>query len=429
VISAQEEPIKGESQPSIGDNPEKIISERETELLRLLELERQRQILEEEKRLVQDDTANVNGEQQVPHDEVKNDPSDFKDSPVESAQDSSRQLDQVVEKQDENSPPSNSADSVSQSNDNENVVKESQDSPSEPVDQQPTQHFDEIPSPPQEPPVEAPVVSSSTENSKIEDGVVSAPSKRPNQRLNPRNAGLFKEKGSEGYELVSEDESPADHVDPFALQPSHTFQFEVGPNQVVEFFERIEPQDIGKGIRGDWFVTSGSDLAMRVQILDPFSKLMYVDGPYDHEQKIVSEGDFRFPVQRDGIYRLIIENPTSSSKTIVIAWLLGVDHQFIPTDTEERYDPVLQIMTADEFSHYLRSKMNILFSKIQELRALQEYASILSQRHINVMKSITQSMLLWATVETLAVIFCAFISTTIIKRFNLRRSTENVFWM
>ena len=50
-------------------------------------------------------------------------------------------------------------------------------------------------------------------------------------------------------------ETPRDSVDPSAFQPSHILAFEIEPGATMEFFQEIEPGDMRKVVRGDWFVT------------------------------------------------------------------------------------------------------------------------------------------------------------------------------
>jgi hypothetical protein len=41
-------------------------------------------------------------------------------------------------------------------------------------------------------------------------------------------------------------ENPADHLDAAAFQPSHTFSVEILPGTVLELFEDIKGEDVGK---------------------------------------------------------------------------------------------------------------------------------------------------------------------------------------
>ena len=50
-------------------------------------------------------------------------------------------------------------------------------------------------------------------------------------------------------------DTPRDHVDPSAFQPSHIFAFEIEPGGHAEFFEEIDADSVRRVVRGDWFVT------------------------------------------------------------------------------------------------------------------------------------------------------------------------------
>ena len=49
--------------------------------------------------------------------------------------------------------------------------------------------------------------------------------------------------------------TPRDHVDASAFQPSHIFAVEIEAGGSMEFFEDIDAATLRKVVRGDWFVT------------------------------------------------------------------------------------------------------------------------------------------------------------------------------
>jgi hypothetical protein len=51
---------------------------------------------------------------------------------------------------------------------------------------------------------------------------------------------------STSYAFAGMNENPADHVDPAAFQPSHTFTVDIPPGTVFELFEDVKAEDLGK---------------------------------------------------------------------------------------------------------------------------------------------------------------------------------------
>ena len=100
-----------------------------------------------------------------------------------------------------------------------------------------------------------------TKTEKIE--TPSTPSSEPNTEPEPQFDNTNPSKETQQTQPLPDDDyygllqNPADHLDRAAFQPSHTFVLSIEPGETMSLFEDVANIQVGKVVRGSWFVTNG----------------------------------------------------------------------------------------------------------------------------------------------------------------------------
>jgi hypothetical protein len=305
--------------------------------------------------------------------------------------------------------------------------------------------------------------------------------------------------------------NPADHVDAAAFQPSHTLSFELAPGESLELFEEVSPGDVGKVrererashlrlrrvvqpvrhprgpahaiaaaltstsspsqsvtppysrtattsgqvVRGDWFVTSGEELAAVVAVTDPGGGEVYREGPTrpvwrgdeEHQgggsssgegSEPASEGSFRFYCDNPGVLRVVVTNPSDAeARTVTLAWLKGRDDDDPYTadpggrwdlaDSGGGGDPNADALIANprNASAFVRSmlgRVSSLHKDIDALLAQQGYMSVLYKRHGGTADRVNARVVRWTLAQAAAVVAVTLAQVLAIRRFDLKPS-------
>jgi hypothetical protein len=217
------------------------------------------------------------------------------------------------------------------------------------------------------------------------------------------------------------------HLDPQAFQPSHTLEFVIQPGTTELLFEDLGQAEVGKVVRGDWYVTSGDVLNARVSIYEPTGASMYSEGPEnadwdgeDPERAFVSEGSFKFVAQRAGTYKIEIENPSSSyERSVAFAWLVGRDDDdpFVSKDDAAKASAGGNVTSA---VYSLKRQASHLHKKIDELVAMVQYADVRFKRHHDTVESTNSRVFRYTLVETAAVLASMLLSILFVRRLDIK---------
>jgi len=217
------------------------------------------------------------------------------------------------------------------------------------------------------------------------------------------------------------------HLDPQAFQPSHTLEFVIQPGTTELLFEDLGPAEVGKVVRGDWYVTSGDVLNARVSIYEPGGATVYSEGPEnadwdgeDPERAFVSEGSFKFVAQRAGTYKIELENPSSSyERSVAFAWLVGRDDDdpFVVKEDAAKAGAGGNVTSA---VYSLKKQASHLHKKIDELVAMVQYADVRFKRHHDTVESTNSRVFRYTLVETAAVLGSMLLSILFVRRLDIK---------
>jgi hypothetical protein len=187
-------------------------------------------------------------------------------------------------------------------------------------------------------------------------------------------------------------------------------------------------------VRGDWFVTSGSDLDLTVVVTSGRGEELYREGPtrpssvdsWSGATEPASEGSFRFYVTSEGVHRIALSNPSSyDTRTVSFAWLLGKDDDdgWVNDDDWDDSDSSNGNVTA--YVKSLLSRVSHVHKRIDEVISLQQFSDVRFKRHLLTAESTHWRVLAYTVMETLVVLGVAAIQVLIIRRFDLKRPNQS----
>lgn len=248
------------------------------------------------------------------------------------------------------------------------------------------------------------------------------------------------------YGLTTE---PAYHLDTAAFQPSHTLEFVLGAGETLTLYEDIAPVDVGRVIRGDWFVTSGEDLSARVVVTAPDGTVPYAAGPANEEwdgvdpaKALLSEGSFRFIAARAGTHRVDIINPSAGvERGVAFAWLLGKDDDDPFVQPQERGAPpkagsgtfssgnpngtaTVVAGSAAASVAALKRHASLLHKRIDDLVSMMAYADVRYKRHLATVESTNARVTKYTLLETGIIAASVALSVWFVHRLKFRGSSS-----
>lgn len=252
------------------------------------------------------------------------------------------------------------------------------------------------------------------------------------------------------YGLTTE---PAYHLDTAAFQPSHTLEFVLAAGETLTLYEDVAAVDVGRVIRGDWFVTTGEELSARVVVTAPDGTMPYAAGPanddwdgVDPARALLSEGSFHFIAARAGTYRVDVINPSESvERGVAFAWLLGKDNDDPFVQPGERGAPPKAGVASDaeQGKHSsgspdgastvvagsaaatvaaLKRHASLLHKRIDDLVSMMAYADVRFKRHLATVESTNARVLKYTLLETGIIAASVALSLWFVHRLKFRNS-------
>lgn len=227
-------------------------------------------------------------------------------------------------------------------------------------------------------------------------------------------------------------QNPADHLDRAAFQPSHTFVLSIEPGETMSLFEDVVNIQVGKVVRGSWFVTNG-DIKVTISESSQGSILYSSSSDStngDSEQQ--KEGSFRFVIPRPGKLTISLENPSPSLRAVSFAWLLGSDDDdpFVAKRSardglQERFDERKEgggggVLIGNEkdvnsFTQSMLKKVSTLHKDIDDVISLQQFADVRFARHLDTVESNKRRLLWWTVTETIVILVSSALHVIVVQ--------------
>jgi hypothetical protein len=228
-------------------------------------------------------------------------------------------------------------------------------------------------------------------------------------------------------------QNPADHLDRAAFQPSHTFVLSLDPGETLLLFEDVANMNVGKVVRGSWFLTNGNDVKVTVSESSQGSVLYSSSSPLEQEQK--KEGSFRFSIPRAGKLTISLENPSSSPCIVSFAWLLGADDDdpFVGKRSLGRQgrgekegggglsaknnkgEDGTENNDATSFTQSMLKRVSTLHKDIDDVTSLQQFADVRFARHLETVESNKRRLLWWTVAETVVILLSSALHVIVVQ--------------
>jgi hypothetical protein len=276
-----------------------------------------------------------------------------------------------------------------------------------------------------------------TKTEKIETPSTSS-SSEPNTEPEPQFDNTNPSKETQQTQPFPDDDyygllqNPADHLDRAAFQPSHTFVLSIEPGETMSLFEDVANIQVGKVVRGSWFVTNG-DIKVTISESSKGSILYSSSSDStngDSEQQ--KEGSFRFVIPRPGKLTISLENPSPSLRAVSFAWLLGSDDDdpFVAKRSardglQERFDERKEgggggVLIGNEkdvnsFTQSMLKKVSTLHKDIDDVISLQQFADVRFARHLDTVESNKRRLLWWTITETIVILVSSALHVIVVQ--------------
>jgi hypothetical protein len=227
-------------------------------------------------------------------------------------------------------------------------------------------------------------------------------------------------------------QNPADHLDRAAFQPSHTFVLSLDPGETLLLFEDVANMNVGKVVRGSWFLTNGNDVKVTVSESSQGSVLYSSSSPLEQEQK--KEGSFRFSIPRAGKLTISLENPSSSPCIVSFAWLLGADDDdpFVGkrslgrqgggekeggglASKNNKGEDGTENNDATSFTQSMLKRVSTLHKDIDDVTSLQQFADVRFARHLETVESNKRRLLWWTVAETIVILLSSALHVIVVQ--------------
>jgi len=227
-------------------------------------------------------------------------------------------------------------------------------------------------------------------------------------------------------------QNPADHLDRAAFQPSHTFVLSLDPGETLLLFEDVANMNVGKVVRGSWFITNGNDVKVTVSESSQGSVLYSSSSPLEQEQK--KEGSFRFSIPRAGKLTISLENPSSSPCIVSFAWLLGADDDdpFVGkrslgrqgggekeggglASKNNKGEDGTENNDATSFTQSMLKRVSTLHKDIDDVTSLQQFADVRFARHLETVESNKRRLLWWTVAETIVILLSSALHVIVVQ--------------
>lgn len=227
-------------------------------------------------------------------------------------------------------------------------------------------------------------------------------------------------------------QNPADHLDRAAFQPSHTFVLSLDPSETLLLFEDVANMNVGKVVRGSWFITNGNDVKVTVSESSQGSVLYSSSSPLEQEQK--KEGSFRFSIPRAGKLTISLENPSSSPCIVSFAWLLGADDDdpFVGkrslgrqgggdkeggglSSKNNKGEDGTENNDATSFTQSMLKRVSTLHKDIDDVTSLQQFADVRFARHLETVESNKRRLLWWTVAETIVILLSSALHVIVVQ--------------
>jgi hypothetical protein len=275
-----------------------------------------------------------------------------------------------------------------------------------------------------------------TKTEKIETPSTSS-SSEPNTEPEPQIDNTNPPKETQQTQPLPDDDyygllqNPADHLDRAAFQPSHTFVLSIEPGETMSLFEDVANIQVGKVVRGSWFVTNG-DIKVTISESSQGSILYSSSSDSTNGDSEQKEGSFRFVIPRPGKLTISLENPSPSLRAVSFAWLLGSDDDdpFVAKRSardglQERFDERKEgggggVLIGNEkdvnsFTQSMLKKVSTLHKDIDDVISLQQFADVRFARHLDTVESNKRRLLWWTVTETIVILVSSALHVIVVQ--------------
>jgi len=230
-------------------------------------------------------------------------------------------------------------------------------------------------------------------------------------------------------------QNPVDHLDRAAFQPSHTFVLSIDPGETMSLYEDVANINVGKVVRGSWFVTNGD---IKVTISESSQGSILYSSSSDSTNGDIEqqkEGSFRFVIPRPGKLTILLENPSPSLRAVSFAWLLGSDDddpyvakRSARDGIRERFDERKggggegggvfsggNEKDANSFTQSMLKKVSTLHKDIDDVISLQQFADVRFARHLDTVESNKRRLLWWTITETIVILVSSALHVIVVQ--------------